>query len=73
MLALRLSPNLEVKPVYRIKFVTQTFTRNPGRPRMWRKESVNVLKKKVEFFILYLVLYFLIPKIWLHKLSEEHE
>ena len=74
MLAVRLTPNLKVKPVNRIKFVTQTFKRNPGRPRMWGKESVNELKKKVEFFSLYLILYFFIPKIWLHKLfSEEHE
>jgi uncharacterized membrane protein len=74
MLVIRLTPNLEVKPVNRIKFVTQTVTRYPGRPRIWRKESFNLLKKRVEFFSLYLVLYFFIPKIWLHKLlSEEHE
>jgi len=41
---------------------------------MWRKVSVYVLKKKVEFFSLYLVLYFFISKNWLHKfLREKHE
>jgi len=57
-----------------MKFVTQTLKRNRGLSRIWGKESVYVLKKKVEFLSLYLVLYFFIPKIWLHNLlSEEHE
>jgi hypothetical protein len=74
MLALRLSPNLEAKPVHGIKFVTPAFKRNPERLRMCGKESVYILENKVEFFSLYHVLYFFVPKIWLHKLlSEEHQ
>jgi hypothetical protein len=60
MLAVHLSPNLEVKTVNRIIFVTQTITLNSGRPRIWRKDSFNLLKKEVEFFSLYLVLYLFI-------------
>ena len=46
MLALRLNPNLEVKAMHRIQFVTQTFKLKAGHSRMWGKESACVLKKK---------------------------
>jgi len=68
------NPRFGGKAVHRIKFVTQTFKRNRGRSRMWGKGSVYVLKKRVECFSLYHVLYFFIPRICLcNLLSEEHE